>query len=326
MSCKRYALFGLFTMAGLFLFGSCCEDQKLEVSELDLRLRGGYEASIDVEFDWDMQFEWDWDWSGWSHIDASASQSFEFDGEEWFTFENHVDADVDDDGVDESVNLIAIAEHQPTDPERIYVTWRGDEYSFDAGMCYLLWWEGTTTKLLMAHCGRQEPAIACEMRQGRRGSLDCGACNELGVCVDCGEQQKVSECIDLGAEELPNESNAKGGQGGGAGQGEGGSSGQTGQSGSAGEGEGGSSGQAGTAGAAGDITVTTEWSLCVAQVDSLRDDAEDCNRDNMLQTEELCRNRLSDVDLCYLAVEAGGLFVSACSVMDQELACGSLFP
>ena len=75
---------------------------------------------------------------------------------------------MDDDGIAERVRLMAFAESDPSNPTWVFASWRGDRYSFDEGMCYLLWWEGGRSELMTARCDDEEPAVHCQMTHGRR--------------------------------------------------------------------------------------------------------------------------------------------------------------
>jgi hypothetical protein len=46
----------------------------------------------------------------------------------------------------------------------------------------------------------------------------------------------------------------------------------------------------------------------------------------LLDTDVLCSERLSDVNICYVAAQAVGLFGSTCTVLEENRTCGGLFP
>jgi hypothetical protein len=340
----------------------------------------GFDVAADVDFDWDMQSEFDGDWAGWAKISAATDATLDFDVSGSLTFKTHTSGDVDDDGVDERVRLVAVAEDDPSDPDHVFATWEGDKYSFDQHTCYLLWWEGRQIELLSADCDQVESAVHCVMTRGDRASFACDVCNHQGTCVDCSTKQTVDDCTSDARRELPIEPEPSRPQGGSAGQGPS-AAGSTGQNqptaGSAGQGQpaGGSAGQgqpaggspnlagaggaasglagsdgvqagstgtgatAGTAaggaangdtggstGSGGTTSVSAEWSTCTEQVETIRSEARDCDMTHPLDENTLCSERLSDVNICWLAVAGAGLFTSTCSVLEENLTCGRMFP
>ncbi|MFC1642606.1 hypothetical protein ACFL5O_07965 [Myxococcota bacterium] len=339
----RNSLGGLSGLAVLCLIDSCCEDFRLGVPDLHTRLAFGFDVAVQAKFDSDAQFEFDWDWAGWSRIHAVGRSFLDFDADDGVTFRARTTGDTDDDGMAEEVRLVALTRTDPAHPDRVFASWVGDKYSFDEGMCYLLWWEGDRIELLTARCDRGEPAIRCRMTDGNQESLDCSACNELGECVDCSSRQAVTDCVSAGARKLAagngparGRGGASGGEAGSSEAGNGGAS--SGRAGLGGTGPDGTSGQAGASSAgrnaalggdaagAGSVTLTVEWSLCIDQVSQLARRAQSCSLPEMLDADLLCRDRLSDVNLCLVAVEAASLFGSSCAVLGEDLACGRLFP
>ncbi|MBN1606545.1 MAG: hypothetical protein JW940_07915 [Polyangiaceae bacterium] len=353
---------GLLALCTLAVAEACCSDYKLRVGKLGGRMDAGFDVAADVDFDWGMRFDFDFDWAGWAKISAATQATLDFDGAGSLTFKTRTTGDVDDDGVDEAVRLVAVAEDDPSEPDRVFASWEGDKYSFDQGMCYLLWWDGKRIELLGAGCDQLEPALHCVMTRGNPASLSCDVCNGHGACMECSAGQSVDDCIGTGEDRLPDEprpSNEQGGSagqpargsagqsqsaGGGAGQNQpaGGSAGQL-ASGSPGlAGAGGSAGSTATggtdtggvpnAGAAGSTGQTggsgasAEWSTCIEEAQTIRSEARDCGLDDPLDEDTLCSERLSDVNICWLAVAGAGLFTSPCGVLEENITCGRMFP
>jgi hypothetical protein len=355
MRCLSFPVWGVLVLSTLVV-QACCSDYKLRVGKLRGQMDLGFDVAADVDFDWDMQFDFDFDWAGWAKISAATDATLDFDFAGSLTFRTRTTGDVDDDGVDEKVRLLAVAEDDPSAPDRVFASWEGDKYSFDRGMCYLLWWEGKRIELLSASCDQIEPALHCVMTRGKEASLSCDVCNGNGACMECGAQQTVDDCIGTGEDQLPDEpgpSNAQGGSagqnqpaggsagrnqpaGGSAGQHEpaGGNPGLAGAGGAAGSAATGGSatggvpnaGTAGSTGRAGGTGVSAEWSTCIEEVETIRSDARDCGMADPLDEDTLCSERLSDVNLCYLADIGSGLFTSPCSVLKEDITCGRLFP
>jgi hypothetical protein len=365
MRCLSLPGWGVLALSTLVVAQACCSDYQLRVGKLRGQMDFGFDVAADVEFDWDMQFNFDFDWTGWAKISAATAANLDFDGFGSLTFGTRTSGDVDDDGVDERVRLVAVAGDEPAEPDRVFAAWEGDEYSFDEGICYLLWWDGKQIDLLSSRCGNDEPALHCVMTRGNEASLSCDVCNGNGACTECSAQQTVDDCITTGEDQLPDEPGAPNAEGGSAGQNQsaGGSAGQNGPAGGdAGQGEpaggsagrseaGGGSNLAGAGGAAGSpatggneaggvpnaetggssgqgggTSVSAEWSTCIEELRTIRSDARDCGLAEPLDDDTLCSERLSDVNLCYLADIGSGLFTSPCSVLEEDVTCGRLFP
>lgn len=339
MSCPRITVAGVSLVTALGVLESCCDDYELGVRDLGGHMSFGADVALDLDFDWDMEIDFDFRWSSWSNIRWATDFNIDLDLRGMLAFETETDRDMDDDGVDEDVRVIALGS-DPSEPEVVFVTWKGDKYSFDQGRCYLLWVEGRSVNLLSADCGQAEPALHCLMTRGDAGSLSCDACNAYGECTDCSKGESVSSCVKDG-QSLPAQPSSTGGTGGAGGAAEGGSAGRLpsvdggGTSGAGGQGEagstphadtGGSPGSGGSPATGGSGSVSVEWSTCLEQVEGLTSDAQDCNLPDLDDAEVLCNERLSDVNICYLAVQATGLFGSPCSALEENLTCGGLFP
>ena len=338
MRCLRLAS-GASVLGALVALQSCCDDYELGVPDLGGRMSFGADVAFDFDFDWDMQIDWDFDldlrWAGWSNIRWASDFNIDIDLSGMLAFETETDQDIDDDGVAEKVRLLAFSEDDPADPYVVFAAWKGDKYSFDEGRCYLLWQKGDTVELLSAACDKAEPALHCVMTRGKPGSLQCDACNQYGVCAECNAKGSVSSCVKEG-QALPKappvaEGGAAGsvgeaGQPAVAGQGGASSAGAAGQGGSAQSENGGAPAAGGNASTGGSVTVTAEWSLCVEQVSWLAGQARGCSMPELLDTDVLCSDRLSDVNICYVAAQAVGLFGSTCTVLEENLTCGGLFP
>lgn len=328
-------------IVGLLAFGfwSCCDERSSKVGDMSGRLDFAFDWAVKLKFDASMRFDFDGDFAGWAKFSAATGVNLKFQFGGGPAYKRRVRADLDDDGVDESVEVLAFASGDPSTPERVMVSWRGDAYTFDADRCYVMWWEGNTLELLNARCGSAEPALHCQMQEGKSSTMSCNVCAGTGVCTAC-DASLVSECIAEGERSL----SANAGSGGAAGAGGDLSSavaGRTnatwvdtaGRAGAAGEpassaGAGGLSSGVALGGSTQSVSVGTsvsvEFDTCQTQVRSLAGTAANCNR-TLRDTNALCSERLTDVNVCYLAVQGAGLFVSECSVLGSQ-ACQGVLP
>lgn len=325
-------------------FWSCCDERSTKVSDMSGRLDFAFDWAVKLKFDASMRFDFngDFDFSSWAKFSAATNINLKFQFGGGSAYKRRVSVDIDDDGVGESVEVLAFGD--PTSPDRVMVSWRGDDFTFDSDRCYVMWWEGNTLELLNGRCNSPEPALHCQMTEGKASTMSCNVCAENGVCTAC-NASLVSECIDEGERKLSSNS------------GVGGSAGTGGVLMSAGAGgtnspwidKAGAGGEAGAAGATGEATyaagaggasigvvaggtqsasvgtsISVEFDTCQMQVRSLAGTAAGCNR-TLRDASVLCAERLTEVNVCYVAVQGAGLFVSECSVLGSQ-ACQGVLP
>lgn len=332
----------------------CCEDFEPTLGGEYARMDLGFDLAFQVEFDWDMQTKFEGSLAVWSKIHAAVDANIAFAPEGLVAFSTSVEGDVDGDGVSEQLRLLAFAD-DPSHPERVFAAWEGDKYSFDTGICYVLWWQGDTVELLRAECGAQEPAVHCVLEAGDRSSLACQACNDLGVCANCEVDLSVAACMEAGRKTWVEDRDTMGTAGAAGTDRTGGSAGgerEPHKGGSqaiprprAGAGAGGNAaasevaGKAGSSGAAGvlasagqgggageGLAPAPDYGTCGQRVEQLTRRAASCGLGDPRATDLLCSQRASDVDLCYFAVEAAGLLGAPCTVLEDDVACGRVFP
>ncbi len=308
----------------LIVVGSCCSDPELEVPQLRGRLDFGFDVAFDVGFDADMRVDFDGDLALWCGIDVATEWTVDFDLSGFDAYEQTLDVDIDDDGVPEKVVLIAFATDDPSDPERVFSTWKGDEYTYDAGRCYLLWWDGATVMMLSAPCGNGEPALLCSKERDEATSFSCDVCEASGRCAPC-DARTVDDCEQEGAEALDRTPAPTGGASGtGGASATGGAAGAAGTvtAGSAGAPAGGSAGApAGAAGAAG----AANQEACADQAVFLANRAKACDLSNLRATPELCSERSAETYRCYLAVNGLDQLGSDCDALTSSV-CAGVFP
>jgi hypothetical protein len=103
-----------------------------------------------------MRVDFEGDLALWCGIDAATEWTVDFDFSASTPTSRRSTSTSTTTGSRREVVLIAFAAADPADPERVFCSWKGDEYTYDAGRCYLLWWEGDTVRMLSAPCGRDE--------------------------------------------------------------------------------------------------------------------------------------------------------------------------
>lgn len=258
---------------------SCCRWPDLRLGDFESRLDMGFEAAAKVEFDLGMEFDLKEDLGSWSDVEYATQANTEYDTAGKRAFRTRIDADMDDDGIEESVDMIAFDESGPSSLERVFAAWEGDKYSFDKNKCYLLWWRGATVEILSATCKKREPAVHCTMLKDQPESMECESCGYDGDCTFCSTDYKFDTCRNL------TESDGGGGGGG--------------------------------------VEISKEWSLCVQQVGDIASEARQCDMSEPLDPEILCKERLSDVNICFGAFETADLFgQNTCAVLRNDSVCG----
>jgi hypothetical protein len=349
---KRILGIAVWLTAGL---GSCCDEPRLKVKDMSGRLEFSSTWATNARFDVSMLFSFDGDFGAWGELSAAsaATLNLKLDLSGILAYRQTLSADVDNDGVAETVKLLALSGTGPSAPDRVFMAWRGDSYTLDADRCYVMWWEGSKLELLNGQCGSAEPALHCQMTTGEPATLACDVCGATGICAPCSANE-VSSCVSEGKKELEGTANASGGRGG-AGASEntpggstnagaaaiGGTAGFAGANALAGAaGAGATAGAAGTGGfdvggqsavglgGSSSVSVSAEFSACVAQVQSLSTSASGCGLSSVGDTNTLCSNQSSAVEVCYKAVDAaaglgGGLFNPVCSALKS--ACQGVF-
>lgn len=149
----------------LIALASCCRDRPLRVNDMESRLDFSFDWATKVDFDASMRFDFNWDFSAWAKFSAASRFTLDFDLGQLPAYRRKLQADLDNDGILEVADLLAFGT-DPASPERVFVAWKGDAYTFDADRCYVMWWEGTKLQLLNGQCHGSEPALHCEMTKG----------------------------------------------------------------------------------------------------------------------------------------------------------------
>lgn len=302
---------------------SCCNTPEFEMGDMGIRAEFGVNVAFDFEFSLDFEFNFDGDLSGWANLFAATSVTFNYDFSGKVAYATEVEIDIDDDGVAETVKFLGFSSTgSPDDIDRGFASWKGDEYSFDEGYCYVLSWQGDDAVLMTGRCGSSQPALMCPMPSGEFDAGRCEVCDDEGACAPC-DSELVASCVSEGEAALRSNTSSSG---------VGGATATSSTSTTTGSSAGGAAGAAGEAGSmasgttASNVTATgtttggsVEFDSCVEEVRRLEQAGAACGANSELDSTMLCEERLSDVNLCFLAVEGAGLFGSECDVVSSDV-------
>jgi hypothetical protein len=72
-----------------------------------------------------------------------------------------------------------------------FLAWKGDDDSYDKGLCYLAWPKGQSW-FVVSKCGNPNGAYVCQVPLG--GDPVCNACNTAGQCNPCDMEQTSFTC------------------------------------------------------------------------------------------------------------------------------------
>ncbi len=191
----------MLALAAALSTASCCTTPDFSLPDFRGRLDFSGSLAFDFDFDADMEFDFDGDFSGWANLDVVTSASLGIDVSGLVAFEQEIQIDIDDDGVEETVSVIGFGDGDPDDIEIIVATWEGDEFTFDEDYCYVLVVTEETITLITGPCGSESPVLTCTSPADDPDDVSCEVCDENGECARC-ESEEVSECIEEGSDVL----------------------------------------------------------------------------------------------------------------------------
>ncbi|MBN1655900.1 MAG: hypothetical protein JXA30_19190 [Deltaproteobacteria bacterium] len=300
-------------LAVLVVLYGCCTDVHLSLG----RYRDSMDASLrlisDIDIDAFVSFDLDTSIGSWAGLSWLANAEFELDLDlNAVDFRIHkLVLDIDRDGVDEAIRLLAAVDRHDADNYRTIVAWKGDKYTLDKNTCYLSWLEQNTLVLVSARCGRDENFRRCQMQVDDPNSWSCQGCDRSGECVACDADDTVDDCKPRQEpiENTPIEEDA--------GLTDAAYAGFDAQQQSDAE---------PTDDADIDGGFEVDRTSCERKLDDLIGVASDC--DNRLQpyAENLCESRPEEVDRCFLYYNLAYAFGQMpCVIISDPLACGLVF-
>lgn len=301
----------LSSSIGLVGTAACCDEPELRVGDIQAMGDFSLSVSVGVEFSVEHAIVFDGDLPAWSGLAAAGNADVEYEFSSKHAYARELELDIDDDGVREKVEYLGFSNGSPANIERGFASWHGDRYSFDTGYCHLLSWQGAFGLLLSGHCGSTGAAVACPVGLERSTEPICQVCDATDACSVC-SSQTLTEClreakvsvaggdIDAATATATAIATATATATTGAGV------------------------TVGIGGAAGAGSVSVDFDSCVAEVQRLADVGRQCGLPDGLDSSSLCREQLSDVNICFLAVEGAGIFGSVCAVA-ASASCEGVF-
>jgi hypothetical protein len=184
----------LALVLGLAL-AACCRDLSLGLWRVRDFLSGVLELSLTVEVEAFVPTGFSGDFDDWSDIPLfdSGEISTELSGAAWG--EAWLGFDLDLDGLDEDARLLLAGGVPSSGNSPVFVSWRGDAYTVDRGVCWLGWVEGGSVKLAAARCGQPTGVMVCSMPAGNEDLARCELCPASGACATCDMEGDLDECL-----------------------------------------------------------------------------------------------------------------------------------
>jgi hypothetical protein len=180
--------------AGLAL-AACCRDLSLGLGRVRDFLAGVLDLSLTVDAEAFGSTGFEGDFDGWSDIPLfdSGEIATDLSGAAWG--EALLDVDLDLDGVAEGTRLLLPDGVSTSGNRLVFVSWRGDAYTVDKGVCWLGWAEGGSVKLAAARCGQPTGVMYCSMPAAEGGTVSCELCPASGSCAACDMDGDLDECL-----------------------------------------------------------------------------------------------------------------------------------
>lgn len=283
----------------------CCESTGLSLGRFSGFMDLSYRLSLDVDLSLFTSFELSGRIGAWADIELLADLELNLDLDAVIFKQASVQQDIDRDGKQENVSLLAAVDERSGEAVKVFVAWKGDEYTLDEGRCYLAWVEGDSLRLASASCGERENPIICRAPIDDPDRLSCQSCTEDGECTQCDTGGEADDCRPEQAVEPD-----------GSGPGD----------------DAGISGDAAVDGsiepdaATGqDAATGAVRAACEKQVKRLAAEVQACGLNLSFEAKLLCEGDMGAVQACFTAwVTADTLGQDVCPVLGQELVCGVL--
>jgi hypothetical protein len=287
------------------LLGGCCQEVNLSLGRLSGFLSAALDLSLRIDLDLLISTRLTVDIGVRAGVRSVSNADLRIEAGEFDFLKGEVREDIDQDGSVETVHVLAAVDGADPDTHRIFLYWKGDEYTLDGDRCYLAWVWGKKVRLASAPCDDSSGATLCRMRVADERGFVCEACTGSGDCVRCDTGDELDDCrvgADADAGGAPIDADIEPDAGVDAGVDAGADAGVD-----AGE----------------DGAVTVELSACEKQVVELAREADDCGMDVFLDEQDLCRNSSAEVGVCYAAYEAADLLgQNTCAVLRDQIVCG----
>lgn len=183
---------GLIALLAVLLVSACCDNLWIKLGRVKLYLSGVFELAVEGEISGWAEVEFSGDFGAFANLPAFDETEIETDISAAVFSLAHVEYDADYDAADERISgLRAEGLGAPV----VFVTWRGDKYTVDKGVCYLGWVEGGEIKLAANHCGQDNGAMYCYQPGASEELTYCERCTAGGVCESCDMGARLKKCL-----------------------------------------------------------------------------------------------------------------------------------
>ncbi len=308
------------------LYG-CCGDVNLSLGRFSGFMSGSFRLAGDIDIDGLSSFDLTVSIGGWAGVSFVTDIELDIDLSGFSFVTGDKKEDIDEDGADETVRVLVAVDEDDEDNNRVFLAWKGDEYTLDEGQCYLAWLVGETLWLASAPCDEPEGGIVCQMRADDESSMSCEGCDRSGACRECDADGKAKDCqaqarmdagvpldeMDAGVSvDADIDADIDGDIAVDAGV-DGDIAGDADVDGSV------------SADAAVDASGQVEGLGCEGQVFALADEADACGLDVSLDEQTLCEQNPAEVGICYVVFQGiDALGLDTCSVVRDEFICGTV--
>jgi len=174
---------------------ACCASGSIGLGRIADFLSGVLEVSLETSSSGYVTYALSGSLGGWADIPSLDEARLELDLSAATWADRFVDYDVDYDAVDEALRLLRAETGAAAGGELVFVSWSGDAYTADKGVCYLGWVGEDETVIAASYCGETTGAMYCSMNRGAQGKAECESCDETGDCAACDLTKSLEACL-----------------------------------------------------------------------------------------------------------------------------------
>jgi hypothetical protein len=192
---RRHRTFAILALAATLATSACCRDLSLGLGRVRDFLSGVLDLSLTVDAGVFVSSSFSGSFDAWADIPLFDSGEISTDLSAATWAEALIEVDIDLDGLAEDARLL-LPEGVATGGNRlVFVSWRGDAYTVDKGVCYLGWVEGGRVELAASRCGEDLGVMRCSMPTAGGGALSCRLCPASGSCAACDTGGDLDDCL-----------------------------------------------------------------------------------------------------------------------------------
>jgi hypothetical protein len=182
-------------LALALLLSSCCVSGSIGLG----RVSGFMEGVLEISADLNLEGFVDHDFAGgagvWADVGSFDQTRVETDLSAAVFTQANIVHDVDDDVFEERISLLRAVTSAAVGGEVLFVSWTGDEYTVDKGVCYLGWLEGSEVKLAASYCEVNLGTMYCTANQSSDPRPSCETCDSDGMCIACDMGKSLDACL-----------------------------------------------------------------------------------------------------------------------------------